>query len=112
MYPDLFDKAMYDRFQAKDSDVSCMLLSMIGGWNSEEDLHLYSNLDVWEYDVGEDLDAITSEYLDAVPDELMGEVRTWTPEEMFKKIYGLNFDMGARRTWIEMNKRFPGHKVS
>ena len=113
MYPDLFDKAMYDRFQAKDSDVSCMLLSMIGGWDSEEDLHLYSNLDVWEYDVGEDLDAITSEYLDAVPDEITGEVRTWTPEEMFKKIHGgRNFHMGARRTWIEMNKRFPGHKVS
>ena len=86
MYPDLFDRAAYEKLQAKDSDVSCMLLAMIGGWDSEEELPLYCNLDVWEYDVGEDLDMVTSEYLDAVPDEVTGEVRTWTPEEMFKKI--------------------------
>ena len=31
---------------------------------------------------------------------------------MFAKVHGgRNFHMGARRTWMEMNKLFPGHKI-
>ena len=112
MYPELFDKPSYDKFKSSDSEVSCMLLAMIGGWDIQDLDFAYINLDVWE--LGQDTyDPNALDYLDALPDEVTGQDKVWTPEEMFAKIHGgRNFHFGARRTWIELNKRFPGHKVS
>ena len=37
---------------------------------------------------------------------------TWTADEMFKEVHGgRKMHWGARRTWLGLNKRFPGHKI-
>ena len=113
MHPELVSSAMYDELTAEDSEVSCMLLAMMGGWDEQEESSLYGNLDLWERGDFDFLDYLHFNYLDALPDEATGEAKVWTPEEMFTKIHGgRNFHWGARRTWIELNRRFPGHKIS
>jgi hypothetical protein len=36
----------------------------------------------------------------------------WTADQMFKEVHGgRKMHWGARRTWLALNKRFPGHKI-
>jgi len=38
--------------------------------------------------------------------------RLWTAEEMFSEVHGgRSMHWGARRTWLALNKRFPGHRI-
>lgn len=38
--------------------------------------------------------------------------RQWTCDEMFDEVHGgRKMHWGARRTWLSMNKRFPGHRI-
>ena len=38
--------------------------------------------------------------------------KVWSPEEMFHEVHGkTKMHFGARRTWIALNRRFPGHKI-
>ena len=40
------------------------------------------------------------------------QLRHWTHEEMFADVHGgRKMHWGARRTWLALNKRFPGHKI-
>ena len=36
MYPELFDKAAWDRYVAEDAEISCMLYCLIGGTEFED----------------------------------------------------------------------------
>ena len=104
MYPDLFDKSIFEKTRAAESDLSCILFCIIGGWDAEESSPLFTAGELDQVEI--------REYADPIPDDVTGEAKTWTPEEMFAKIHGgRNFHMGARRTWIELNRRFPGHKI-
>ena len=40
------------------------------------------------------------------------EQKVWTPEEMFAEVHGgRKLHFGARRTWVRLNQRFPGHRI-
>ena len=102
MYPGLLDKAAYDKIKAHDSDISCVLFCLIGGVDFEDHSIV---------DVNQVIDPVF-ELEEGIREETEGVLGSWTPEDMFAKVHGgRNFHMGARRTWLEMNRVFPGHKV-
>ena len=114
MYPELADKASFDRYHADRDEVSCMLLCMMGGWDVNNNYDFVAGSEDEDQEVTERFGGVSAdqEYADALPDEQTGEQRTWTPEEMFAKLHGgRNFHMGARRTWLELNRLFPGHRI-
>ena len=40
------------------------------------------------------------------------QTRNWTSDEMFVEVHGKrSMHWGARRTWLALNKRFPGHRI-
>ena len=50
--------------------------------------------------------------LDVPRARVYGRMRSWTPDEMFKEVHGFRkMHWGARRTWLALNKRFPGHHI-
>jgi len=41
------------------------------------------------------------------------DAKIWTAEEMFNEVHGgRKLHFGARRTWLALNRRFPGHKIA
>ena len=45
-------------------------------------------------------------------DPVIVRERVWTADEMFKEVHGgRQMHFGARRTWLALNKRFPGHCI-
>ena len=53
----------------------------------------------------------TEEGLDAIM-PVQQEQKVWTPEEMFAEVHGgRKLHFGARRTWVKLNQRFPGHRI-
>ena len=38
--------------------------------------------------------------------------KVWQPDEMLREVHGgRKLHFGARRTWLALGKRFPGHKI-
>ena len=44
--------------------------------------------------------------------EQQPEQKVWQPDEMLQEVHGgRKFHFGARRTWLALGKRFPGHRI-
>ena len=93
-----------------DFEISCLLCICL----CEQDEELYLMEHPERDDVFNSLMPISEEatYVDHQADPATGEVRVWTPKEMFWEVHGgRQFHKGIRRTYLDLNDRFPGHRI-
>ena len=110
MHINLIRQEEFVQLTSDEVEISCLLLLCLHV--EDEEVYLMT--------LGENPDIADSQlpvsveetYLDPTADSITGEFRTWTPEEMFKAVHGgRNFHKGIRRTYNDLNDRFPGHKI-
>ena len=59
------------------------------------------------------VDSSLADVVDVLAGAAKADAKVWTAEEMFNEVHGgRKLHFGARRTWLALNRRFPGHKIS
>ena len=81
-------------------------------WSSDKDLPPPEANDTLDAPQPTVVDVDPSAVLPAVVTTPVVERAPVTPEELLRKVHGgRNLHYGARRTWLLLNKQFPGHRI-